>query len=99
MIVNIPERGKFKIPEKTLVESASALFDTLRRGIPNVFSGIFPAPAFDKILWVTFSKAQFGRENGSPPCPGKRFVCTCKCFVCHGKWRFWIAGRGRLVSE
>jgi hypothetical protein len=37
-----------KIPEKTLVESAFAIFDTLRRGIPNVFPGLFPVPVVDK---------------------------------------------------
>jgi hypothetical protein len=33
------------MPGKTLVESASAIFDTLRRGIPNVFPGLSPSLA------------------------------------------------------
>jgi hypothetical protein len=40
--------GTGKIPEKTLVESAFAIFNTLWRGIPNVFPGLFPVPALDK---------------------------------------------------
>jgi hypothetical protein len=45
--------GKF--PGKTLVESAFAIFDTLRRGAPNVFPGLSPIPALTKKLWVKFS--------------------------------------------
>jgi hypothetical protein len=33
------------MPGKTLVESASAIVDTLRRGIPNVFPGLSPSLA------------------------------------------------------
>jgi hypothetical protein len=47
--------GMGKIPGKTLVESAFAIFDTLRRGIPNVFPGLSPIPALTKKMWVKFS--------------------------------------------
>jgi hypothetical protein len=43
-----PEAGKR--PEKVLVESAYATFGTLRRGIPNTFSGLFPASGVHKKL-------------------------------------------------
>jgi hypothetical protein len=33
------------MPGKMLVESASAIFDTLRRGIPNFFPGLSPSLA------------------------------------------------------
>jgi hypothetical protein len=41
-------RREGKVPGKTLAESASAIFDTLRRGIPNVFPG--PSPSLRGIL-------------------------------------------------
>jgi hypothetical protein len=37
-------QGEGKIPGKMLVESTSAIFNTLQRGIPNFFPGIFPSP-------------------------------------------------------
>jgi hypothetical protein len=52
---NLMSPGAGKIPGKTLVESAFAIFDTLRRGAPNVLPGLSPAPAVDKKLWGKFS--------------------------------------------
>jgi hypothetical protein len=45
---NLIPPGTGKIPGKTLVESVFAIFDTLRRGIPNVFPGLSPVPGVEK---------------------------------------------------
>jgi hypothetical protein len=45
---------------KTLVESAFAIFDTLRRGAPNVFPRLSPVPAGGRklggLVWVKEGK-------------------------------------------
>jgi hypothetical protein len=44
------------MPGKTLVEPASAIFDTLRRRIPTVFPGLSPSPVGPtQAKWVKFS--------------------------------------------
>jgi hypothetical protein len=47
-----------KNPGKTLVESAFAIFDTLRQGIPNVF------PVFSLTLWYTLDWVKFSANSG-----------------------------------
>jgi hypothetical protein len=52
--VKFPWGGKG--PEKTLVEPASAIFDTLRRGIPKCFFRPFPSPGASQVRRVKFSQ-------------------------------------------
>jgi hypothetical protein len=54
--------GTGKNPEKTLVESVSAIFDTLRQGIPKVF------PVFSPVLHTRWGGSSLAFVEG------KRFV-------------------------
>jgi hypothetical protein len=48
--------GAGKNPGKMLVESASAIFNTLRQGIPNIFPVFPPAP------WYTYRRVSTEEE-------------------------------------